>query len=64
MSFRRGNLPIKRALKGHIVLIHIDGRSVAVTPFGSLGQMNAIRTSRRAKSWTAKLRAAFALLFR
>jgi hypothetical protein len=64
MSFGRGTLGIKRASKDtRIVLIQIDEGSVTLTPFGSLSRMNPIRVSGPAKSWTAKLRAAFALLF-
>jgi hypothetical protein len=64
MSFRRGTPAIKRASGGiRIVYIQIDEGSVTLTPFGSLSRMKPIRVSRRAKSWAAKLRAAFALLF-
>jgi hypothetical protein len=63
MSFRRGTPAIKLP-QGASVYIQIDESSVTLTPFGSLSRMNPIRVSRRAKSWAAKLRAAFALLFR
>jgi hypothetical protein len=64
MSFGRGTSGIKRASKDtRNVLIKIDEGSVALTPFGSLSRMAPIRVSGPVKSWTAKLRAAFALLF-
>jgi hypothetical protein len=46
-----------------VVRIQIDENSVTLTPFGSLIRINPARAS-GAKSWTAKLRALFALLFR
>jgi hypothetical protein len=65
MSRLRGNGKIKPTRKDtRNVLIYIDERSVALTPFGSLSRRNSIRVISRAKSWTAKLRAALALLFR
>jgi hypothetical protein len=53
---QESNLPQRT----RIVLIQIDEGSVALTPFGSLSRMNPLSVSRRAKSWTAKLRAVFA----
>jgi hypothetical protein len=60
MVRQQSNVPQKDT---RVVLIPIDEGSVTLTPFGSLSRMNSIRVSGPAKSWTAKLRAAFALLF-
>ena len=45
--------------------VQIDECSVTLTPFGSLSCINPIiRLNASGKSWRAKLRAVFALLFR
>jgi hypothetical protein len=47
------------------VFIRIDESSVTLTPFGSLiGTAPPVMVRGTAKSWTEKLRAVFALLFR
>jgi hypothetical protein len=46
------------------MLIQIDEKSATLTPFGSLIRRTTPAKSADAKSWTAKLRAIFALLFR
>jgi hypothetical protein len=45
------------------MLVHMDENSASLTPFGSLIRIPPGRAT-RAKSWTAKLRALLALLFR
>jgi hypothetical protein len=45
------------------MLIQIDENSVTLTPFGSLIRITPAKSA-GAKSWTAKLRAMLALLFR
>jgi len=45
------------------VLVQMDENSVTLTPFGSVIRINTARLS-NGKSWTAKLRAVLALLFR
>jgi hypothetical protein len=46
-----------------IVLIQMDENSATLTPFGSLIRVNTPKIS-SGKSWTAKLRAVLASLFR
>jgi hypothetical protein len=46
-----------------VVLIQIDENSATLTPFGSLIRTAPARSA-GAKSWTAKLRAMLAFLFR
>jgi hypothetical protein len=45
------------------MLVQIDENSVTLTPFGSLIRINPVKAS-RGRSWTAKLRAVLALVFR
>jgi len=45
------------------VLVQIDENSATLTPFGSLIRIGPVKMS-RGRSWTAKLRAVLALLFR
>jgi hypothetical protein len=46
-----------------VVLVQIGENSATLTPFGSLIRIQATRAG-AAKSWSAKLRALLALLFR
>jgi len=46
------------------VLVQIDENSATLTPFGSLIRINPGKPGGVAKSWTARLCAVFALLFR
>ena len=46
-----------------VVLIQVEENSVILTPFGTLIRTSPAKPS-GAKSWTAKLRAVLALLFR
>jgi hypothetical protein len=46
-----------------VVVIQIEENSVTLTPYGSLIRIPGARAI-RAKSWTAKLRAVLAFLFR
>ena len=46
------------------MLVQIDENSASLTPLGSLIRINPAKVVSSGKSWTAKLRAVFALLFR
>jgi len=58
---------LKDSGRGRVVLIQIDENSVTLTPFGSLIRITpragALTRVGGAKSWSAKLWAALALLF-
>lgn len=45
------------------MLVQMDENSATLTPFGSLIRISAAKVS-SGKTWTAKLRAVLALLFR
>jgi len=45
------------------MLVQIEENSATLTPFGSLIRISPVKVS-RGRSWTAKLRAVLALLFR
>ena len=63
-----GKVNVERDLSDvgdRIVLIRIDDSSVTLTPFGSvIRPAPTVALRGRAKSWTEKLRALFALFFR
>jgi hypothetical protein len=42
----------------------MDENSATLTPFGSLARINPAKFSSTGRSWSAKLRAVLALLFR
>ena len=45
------------------MLVQIDENSATLTPFGSLIRISPVKVSRD-RSWTARLRAALAFVFR
>jgi len=51
------------AKENRVVLVQMGENSATVTPFGSLSRITPAKVS-GGKSWTAKLRALLALLFR
>ena len=52
-----------RGKETRVVLVQMDENFATLTPFGSLSRVNQAKLS-NGKSWTAKLRAVLALLFR
>ena len=51
------------AWESSVVFIQVEENAVTLTPFGSLMRISPAKLS-NSKSWTAKLRAVLALLFR
>jgi len=52
-----------RETEESVMLVRMEDNSATLTPFGSLIRVNPAKV-RSGKSWTAKLRAILALLFR
>ena len=60
---KRGVISVRVAWESSVVFIQVEENAVTLTPFGSLIRITPAKRN-GARSWTAKLRAVLALLFR